>query len=214
MQHPVWWFASWRIWRRWAPTKARLWVDDARAVTKAQPWSNPLIRSLAGVVVAVLTALALGEREWQTYALAVAAGISTFIATYALTFIWNLIRAPKRVNKIYARPPLGSKVLAQMFVNGKVNTIDVMQADAVTIANTIGRYLERRARPGLVEQPRERQEIQDQIARFGERARTDRMITRKSRQRSLELHEAISTLDDLEAIRSKCLAFRDLKPSR
>ena len=161
---------------------------------------------------AFLVVFGVTQGAWtQQAASAMAAGFGTLVLYLCLTFMRNLLKAPKSIRKERLHPP--GRFGAVAYITATIRDTDVMQREAAGIAWEIREYLERRVKPGLAEQPYERQRIEQTIEQFGYRARNDQWITRRSRRRSLKLYAELAQSSDLAFISNRCREFQELRPS-
>jgi hypothetical protein len=116
--------------------------------------------------IAVVAHLAQGTWEKQI-GQALVVGMGTVVIYLCMTFIYSLLLAPRALRKEMVDPP--GRYGAILRITPWVKDMDVMQQEAADIIVEISAYLERRNRPGLVEQLSERKRIEDKIELFGAR---------------------------------------------
>jgi len=186
------WSATW-------PPRGKRWESFIKPVAAA-----------AMSAIAVVAHLTQGAWERQV-GQALVVGLGAVVIYLCITFLFNLLWAPRAIRKEMVDQP--GRHGATLRITAWVKDLDVMQQEAAGIVAEIDAYLERRKRPGLVEQPSERKRIEDKIELFGSRASADKWITEKSRRRSLKLHTEISASGDLQVIEQRCRAFLNQRAS-
>lgn len=202
----------------------KLYATRARDTTRGSRdarWQEVVAPMASSAAATALVLLGFGEgRWWAALLLALAAGVLSVAISYVLSFLRNLVLAPKRYRDSSRIPPehYGHSVLGTVTVRGS----DTMQGQAwvIKVAIYLG-YIEENTRPGRCINTYERDRLQGEATRciglFETRTREDwaeRKITRKSWRRSLELHQDVKAAgDDFALIHELCDQLIGLKPS-
>jgi hypothetical protein len=172
-----------------------------------------LMKSLAAAAAgAALAVLGLTSESSSKIVAVLLAGLLAAAFSLLLSFLSNLVGAPKDIRRGFVVPAgkFGSAAIGTL----KVRASDIMQQEAGAIFRMIDRYLQLQGRdrhPKVMERVLE--EVRQYIKYFGERAANDPWITRKSRKRSLRLFEEISGSEDLDFIQRRCREFVEKRPS-
>ncbi len=165
----------------------------------------------SAVMAAAMVAIKLAEGSWKKAAVAaLASGVGALALFILITFCVNLVKAPRRVREQRALPALPANALAQLGISfAGTRPTDVMQFEASVLAEMIEVRLQRR--PGTATlSPADADKILERIWYFGGRAKSDEMISAKSRKRSLALHRemlALAAAGEFGEIHQKCRDF-------